>query len=161
MTSLKSWPCLAATTLWAAFALAHAAAAPVSSDGSRDASRSKAAAQARIAISHALPRLDGSHLRVMIVELGYGPGESSLPHSHPCPVLGYVIEAALRTQVKGQPEAIYGAGESFYEAPNGVHVISANASDKKAAKFIAYFVCDQDTPLSVARPETPASGGKP
>ena len=47
------------------------------------------------------------------------------PHSHPCPVIGYVLEGALRTQVKGRPEAIYKTGESFYEAPNSVHGISS------------------------------------
>src|SRR5678810_146419 len=78
-----------------------------------------------IAFSHALPQLDGTHLKATIVEVTYGPGASSPPHSHPCPVIGYVIEGALRTQVKGEAEAIYNAGQSFYEAPNGVHIVSA------------------------------------
>ena len=98
-------------------------------------------------------RMNGDKLSVTIVEVNYGPGESSMPHSHPCPVIGYVLEGTLRTQVKGEPEAIYKAGESFYEAPNGVHIVSANASDKVRAKFLAYFVCDQHAPLSVAAPE--------
>jgi hypothetical protein len=54
----------------------------------------------------------------------------------------------------GQPEATYKAGEIFYEAPNGFHVTSANASDKIPAKFIGYFVFDHNTPLSIAPPET-------
>jgi quercetin dioxygenase-like cupin family protein len=72
----------------------------------------------------------------------------------------YVIEGSYRSQVKGQPEAIYHPGESFYEPPNGVHQISANASDKLPAKFLAYFVCDRDTELTVPVPETKASEGK-
>lgn len=120
----------------------------------------KTAEKARIAFSHALPRLDGAHLKATIVEVTYGPGGSSPPHSHPCPVIGYVIEGELRTQVKGQPEEIYKAGQSFYEAPNGIHMISANASDKAPVKFLAYFVCDHDTPLSVAPSETAPSGGE-
>jgi len=110
--------------------------------------------RARVAFAHDLPRLIGDKLSVTIVEVNYGPGESSAPHSHPCPVIGYVLEGTLRTQVKGEPEAIYKAGESFYEAPNGVHVVSANASDKGRAKLLAYFVCDQHGPLSVAVPES-------
>jgi quercetin dioxygenase-like cupin family protein len=129
-------------------------AAQVRSDASKDKS-------AQTAFSHDLPRLDGSHLKVTVVEVRYDPGESSPPHSHLCPVIAHVIEGTIRTQVKGQPEAIYKAGESFYEAPNGVHVISANASGKRPAKFIAYFVCDHDTPLSVGPPEHPALGEKP
>jgi quercetin dioxygenase-like cupin family protein len=69
-------------------------------------------------------------------------------------VVGYVIEGALRTQVKGQPDTVYRAGESFYEEPNGVHLISANASRERPVRFLAYFTCDADTPLSVAVPET-------
>ena len=109
--------------------------------------------RSRVAFSHDLPPLLGDKLSVTIVEVNYGPGESSEPHSHPCPVIGYVLEGTLRTQVKGEPEAIYKAGESFYEAPNGVHLVSANASDKDRAKLLAYFICGQHAPLSVAAPE--------
>ena len=111
--------------------------------------------QDRVAFSHALPHLDGDHVKVTIVEVTYGPGGSSPPHSHPCPVIGYVISGTLRTQVKGQPVAIYKAGQTFYEAPNGVHQVSANASTKRPVKFLAYFVCDHETELSVP----PMEGG--
>ena len=60
----------------------------------------------------------------------------------------------LRAQVKGQPETIYKAGESFYEAPNGIHLVSANASSTEPAKLVAYLICDHDTPLSVDVPES-------
>jgi len=100
--------------------------------------------------SHALPQLDGSHLRAIVVEVNYAPGEADKPHSHPCTVIGYVAEGAIRFQVKGgAPEAVYKAGESFYEPPNGVHQVSANASDKESAKLIAFFICDHETPLTV------------
>ena len=116
----------------------------------------------RTAFSHALPRMDGNHLGVTVVEVAYGPGGSSPPHRHPCPVIGYVVEGALRTQVKGEREAIYRAGESFYEEPDGIHLISANASDREPVRFIAYFTCDQETPLSIAVPESDAArGGRP
>ena len=99
--------------------------------------------------SHSLPQLDGSHLRATVVEVNYAPGEADKPHSHPCTVIGYVAQGAIRFQVKGGPEAVYKAGESFYEAPNGVHQVSANASDKEPAKLIAFFICDHETPLTV------------
>jgi len=57
--------------------------------------------------------------------------------------------SSVRMKVVGEPEAMYNSGESFYEAPNGVHEISANASQTKPAKFIAYFVCDRETSLSI------------
>ena len=121
--------------------LAHAQA-------SASTSHSVAKERARVAFFHALPKLDGNHLQATVVEVHYGPGESSSPHSHPCAVIGYVIGGTYRTQVKGEPEAIYKVGESFYEAPNGVHQVSANASQTESVDFIAYFVCDHDQPLS-------------
>jgi quercetin dioxygenase-like cupin family protein len=105
--------------------------------------------RARIVLSQGLSGLDGDHLKVALVEVNYGPGEASSPHSHPCAVIAYVVAGALRTQVKGKPEAIYQAGESFYEPPNGVHLVSANASSTEPAKLVAYLLCDRDAPLSV------------
>lgn len=102
----------------------------------------------RIVLSRALPALDGARLKATLVEVTYGPGESSHPHSHPCPVIGYVVAGAVRMQVKGEAEKIYRAGESFYEAPHGVHEVSANASATQPATFLAYFVCDHEGPLS-------------
>jgi quercetin dioxygenase-like cupin family protein len=116
--------------------------------------------QPQAPFSHALPHLDGDHLKATVVEVTYAPGESDPPHSHPCAVIVYVIEGSYRSQVKGQPEAIYHPGESFYEAPNGVHQISANASDKVPVRFLAYFVCDRDMPLTVPAPETKGAGDK-
>lgn len=105
--------------------------------------------RARIVVSKPLPKLDGDHLKAVLVEVRYGPGESSTPHTHPCAVIGYVAEGNLRTQVKGEPEMTYQAGESFYEAPNGVHLVSANASSTQPARLLAYLICDRDAPLSV------------
>jgi len=104
--------------------------------------------RARVVLAQMLPKLDGTRLKATLVEVRYGPGEASPPHTHPCAVLGYVVEGALRSQVKGEPEMTYHAGESFYEAPNGVHLVSANASSTQPAKLVAFLICDHDTPLS-------------
>ncbi len=111
-------------------------------------------------LSRSLSKLDGDHLKAVLVEVNYGPGEASSPHSHPCAVIGYVVEGALRTQVNGEPEVIYKAGESFYEAPNGIHLVSANASSTEPAKLVAYLICDHDTPLSVPVPDSKTERGK-
>jgi quercetin dioxygenase-like cupin family protein len=109
-------------------------------------------AHTRIVFSQSLPQLDASHLKVTTVEVTYPPGGSSTPHSHPCPVIGYVLRGAVRMQVKGGPVSVYRPGDSFYEAPNGVHMVSANASTKEPAVFLAYFICDHAGPLSVKAP---------
>jgi quercetin dioxygenase-like cupin family protein len=97
---------------------------------------------ARVALEHALPALDGATLRSTIVEVTYPPGATSTPHSHPCPVLGYVARGAVRMQFDDAPERVYQAGETFYEAPNGRHLVSANASATAPAVLVATFVCD-------------------
>lgn len=112
------------------------------------ASHQESRTGARPVLSHDLPHLDGEHLSVKLVEVSYAPGDSSPPHSHPCPVVAHVVEGAIRSQVRGEPESTYTAGQSFYEAPNGVHQVSANASTSRPARLLAYFVCDGDAPLT-------------
>jgi len=146
MSFNRRWIGVAGATLCSGLVVAaHFAwsqgAAPNAHSGSKD--------RARIVFSQPLSKLDGDHLKVTLVEVRYGPGEVSLPHSHPCAVIGYVVEGAVRTQVKGEPEMTYKAGESFYEAPNGVHLVSANTSSTEPAKLVAYLICDHDAPLSV------------
>src|SRR5262249_15412536 len=107
------------------------------------------ASQSRIAFSGKLPALDGRRLEATIVEVTYPPGGANPAHRHPCPVVGYVLEGAVRMQVKGRPEQIYKPGETFFETPSDVHLVSSNASQDAPARFLAYFVCDHTTPLSV------------
>ena len=113
----------------------------------------------RVALRRPLPMMKGDRLNVTVLEVTYAPGAASSPHSHPCPVIGYVVSGAVRMQVKGEPEAAYKAGDSFFEPANGVHLISANASSTEPAKFIAYFLCDHETELSVA-PIDPTGGSQ-
>lgn len=112
-------------------------------------------ARASTVLTRPLPELNGKNLSVQVVRVHYGPGESSNAHSHPCPVVGYVLEGAVRMQVQDPgkqepgPVMIYRAGDSFYEAPNGRHLVSANASQSEPATFLATFVCDHPTPLTI------------
>src|SRR6266851_863208 len=144
---------LAAIVIFVAVQGVAVARARVASGAAQPGAREKA----RLVLTHTLPQLDGNHLKATVAEVHYGPGESSPKHSHPCPVIGYVVQGAYRTQVEGEPEAVYKAGQTFYEAPNGLHLVSANASKTESAAFIAFFVCDLGTPLSI---DIPASSGK-
>lgn len=152
---------------WAALLAGASLAATVGSGallaqapGTRAQTQASGAKEVRVAFTQAVPQLDGSHLQATLVEVTYGPGASSAPHSHPCPVIVYVVKGTLRAKVKGEPEAVYHAGQSFYEPPNGVHQVSANASTTQPVKFIAYFLCDHDTELSVPQPDVTPAGGK-
>jgi quercetin dioxygenase-like cupin family protein len=105
--------------------------------------------RSRTAFAGKLPALDGQRLEATIVEVTYPPGGTNPAHRHPCPVIGYVLEGAVRMQVKGQQERIFKPGDTFLETPSDVHLVSANASQDAPARFLAYFVCDRVTPLSV------------
>jgi quercetin dioxygenase-like cupin family protein len=144
MGSLKRWITIAAIVF-----CVPVAGKPAWAQADASTPRRQTKDRARMVLSKPLPKLNGQHLKAILLEVRYGPGEASSPHSHPCAVIGYVVEGLLRTQVKGEPEAIYKAGESFYEAPNGVHLVSANASSTEPAKFLAYLICDRDAPLSI------------
>ena len=110
----------------------------------------------RVVLTQPLPAMKGDGLKITLVEVTYAPGGASPAHSHPCPVVAYVMSGAIRSQVQGEPEAVYGVGESFFEPGNGVHVISANASRTAPVKFLAYFLCDHEIKLSVP----PVDGSK-
>jgi quercetin dioxygenase-like cupin family protein len=134
----------------AAVAGCRARTPEVAIDTAPEAAAGAAGARVRTAFAHTLPAMDGRSVAVTLLEVSYGPGGSSAPHSHPCAVVGYVVAGALRTWVQGEPEAVYRAGESFYEAPNAVHLVSANASSTEPVRFLAWFTCDREGPLSVS-----------
>lgn len=118
--------------------------------------RPPAGASAHNVVTHRVPPMDGRALAMQVVEVGYAPGGWSESHRHPCPVVGYVLEGAVRMQLQGQPPRIYRAGESFVETPADVHAVSANASDTVPARFLAFFTCDREGPRSIPAPVTPA-----
>ncbi|MEO5798451.1 MAG: cupin domain-containing protein [Gemmatimonadales bacterium] len=106
--------------------------------------------QTRVTLDQKLPAADGAKLETRVVEVSYGPGSGSAPHSHSCAVVGHVTEGHLRTQLRGEPAHVYHAGESFYEAPNAIHEVSANASTREAVRFLAVFICDHAAPFTVS-----------
>ncbi|MGQ0646922.1 MAG: cupin domain-containing protein [Gemmatimonadaceae bacterium] len=121
--------------------------------GSTSSSPPQSAAQVRVAFTQSLPKLDGEKLVMRILEVTYPPGGVSTPHRHPCAVVGYILEGAMRMRVSDRAETIYTVGQSFFEGPDDVHRVSANASDSLPARFLAYFTCDRETPLSIPVPD--------
>ena len=110
------------------------------------------AQRTRMAFDKPLPAMDGAHLTMKVVDVRYGPGESSTPHRHNCAVVVFVISGTVRMQVRGGPDSVYKAGESFHETPTDIHQVSANASKADSAHFTATFVCEHQGPLSVPAP---------
>jgi quercetin dioxygenase-like cupin family protein len=118
------------------------------------------AASSRVVLERQLPGGVGlPHVRA--VEVTYPPGASSAAHTHPCPVVVFVIDGAVRTKVGAAPEAVHRAGETFVEAAGDAHLVSANASDAAPARFLATFTCTAphdaySTPL----PSTPGASAQ-
>jgi quercetin dioxygenase-like cupin family protein len=96
--------------------------------------------------------MDGANLKVHAIEVTYPPGATSTAHRHPCPVVGYMISGTMRMQVSDGPVTDYKPGETFVEMPTDVHRMATNPSAETPAVFLATFVCDKETPLSVPEP---------
>jgi quercetin dioxygenase-like cupin family protein len=108
-----------------------------------------AADEAKIAplMSRDLAAVPGKEVVLLTVE--YPPGGSSSPHRHNAQTFVYVLEGSVVMQVRGGPARTLGPGQTFYEGPDDVHVVSRNASQSKPAKFLVVFVKDKGAPAVV------------
>jgi quercetin dioxygenase-like cupin family protein len=84
-----------------------------------------------------------------MVTVEYPPGGSSAEHRHNAHTFVYVLEGAVVMQVKGGKEVTLGPGQTFYESPEDVHVVSRNASTTKPARFLVFFVKEKGAPATV------------
>jgi len=96
--------------------------------------------------SHALPNVPGK--RVTIVRVFYGPGGLTRAHRHAGSVTAYVTKGEIRSQLAGGPVETFKVGQSFFEPPGAVHLVSANASITEPAELIAVFVADEGAQLT-------------
>jgi quercetin dioxygenase-like cupin family protein len=86
--------------------------------------------------------------RMIMVE--YAPGGSDPAHRHNAYAFVYVLEGSVVMQLKGGKELTLTPGQSFYEGPDDVHVVSRNASKTKPAKLLAFFVIQKGAPVLVS-----------
>ena len=85
----------------------------------------------------------------LMITVDYAPGGSDPVHRHDAHVFVYVLEGSIVMQVKGGKEVTLTPGQTFYEGPKDVHVVSRNASKTKPAKFLVFFVKDKSAPVLV------------
>lgn len=76
----------------------------------------------------------------VMMTVRYAPGEESEPHRHNAHTLVYVLEGTVEMQVKDSELVSVEAGETFYESPDDVHLISRNASQTDEAVFLVVFI---------------------
>ncbi|MEX2696944.1 cupin domain-containing protein [Rhizobium mongolense] len=83
----------------------------------------------------------------LMISVGYGPGGSDPIHKHEASAFVYVLEGSIVMQVKGEKEVTLSPGETFYEGPSDIHLVSRNASTSKPAKFIVVLLKNKDAPV--------------
>jgi quercetin dioxygenase-like cupin family protein len=135
-----------ATGLMLPLTLAEVAAAAM-------AAQQKPAATRKPVFQHDLPDIAMKGWSVTVVEVNYGPGDSSGAHRHPGITLACVLEGEVRSKVNDGPEKTYAAGEMWIEMPNDLHAVSANASTTKPAKLLAVLMAEKGKPLTTPAAE--------
>jgi quercetin dioxygenase-like cupin family protein len=98
-------------------------------------------------MSHALA--GASDKEVLMYTVDFPPSFSSPIHRHDAQVSVYVLEGTVVMQVKGGKELTLGPGQSFYENPNDIHVVSRNASSTKPARFLVFLIHKKGAPLVI------------
>ena len=86
---------------------------------------------------------------VLMYTVDFPPGFASPVHRHDAQVCVYVLEGSVVMQVRGGKELTLLPGQSFYEDPNDIHVVSRNASSTKSAKFLVFLIHKKGDPLVI------------
>ncbi|ONI92770.1 cupin [Saccharothrix sp. ALI-22-I] len=89
----------------------------------------------------------GAHAMTVVVE--YPPGDpGTLPHRHPGPAFGYVLEGEMVFELEGEPARVVRAGEAFWE-PGGdvIHYQDGNNRDDIPVRFTVTMLCEPGKPM--------------
>jgi len=78
--------------------------------------------------------------QVLMYTVDFPPAFSSPIHRHNAQVSVYVLEGSVVMQVRGGKEVTIGPGQTFYEDPSDIHVVSRNASSTESAKFLVCLI---------------------
>ena len=70
----------------------------------------------------------------------YPPGTSNPPHRHDAHVFLHVLEGQLVVQLKGGQPVTLNPGDTYYEAPDDIHMVSRNPSNKVPARALIFMV---------------------
>ena len=97
-------------------------------------------------------KVDGKEAKVTVVEVTLEPGQESVPHRHPGPVFGYVLEGEFEHAINDEPAKVLKAGETFYEPGGCLHRVSRNPGKVKA-RVLATIVHPRDA-KQISTPET-------
>lgn len=85
---------------------------------------------------------------LLVVEVNLAAGQASNPHRHNAHVAVYVLEGVVHMQVAGGELMTLSRGEMFYETPDDIHAVSANASDTESAKILVHIIKTMGAPVT-------------
>jgi quercetin dioxygenase-like cupin family protein len=86
---------------------------------------------------------------VTMITVDYAPGAGDPVHRHNASAFVYVLEGSIEMQMKGGEKVTLHPGDTFYEDPDGIHLVGKNASDTKPAKFLVLLVKEKGAPIFV------------
>ena len=90
-----------------------------------------------------------SSKEVLMYTVDFPAGFSSPIHRHNAQVHVFVLEGSVVMQVRGGKEVTLKPGDSFYENPNDIHVVSRNASNSEPAKFLVFLIKEKNAPALI------------
>jgi quercetin dioxygenase-like cupin family protein len=85
----------------------------------------------------------------LMITVEYPPGSKDAVHRHNAHAFVYVLEGSVVMQVKGGKPVTLTPGQTFYEGPGDIHVVSRNASSTKPARFLVLLLKDRGAPVLV------------
>jgi len=84
-----------------------------------------------------------------MITVDYPPGGANPIHRHNAHAFVYVMEGSVVMQLKGRKEVTLTPGQTFYEGPDDVQLVSRNASSTKPTKFLVFLIKDKGAPVLV------------
>ena len=77
-------------------------------------------------------RIDGKKIKATTVKVTLEPGQAAMPHRHPGPMFGYVLEGEYEWTFDDQVAKTLKVGDTFYEPTSCLHWVSKNAGKSEA-----------------------------
>jgi quercetin dioxygenase-like cupin family protein len=94
-----------------------------------------------------LPDIPGKE--ALMITVDYPPGGTDRVHRHNADTFVYVLEGSVVMQVRGGKPVTLTPGQTFYEGPGDIHVVSRNASSTKPARFLVLLLKNKGAPALV------------
>jgi quercetin dioxygenase-like cupin family protein len=91
-----------------------------------------------------IEKLDGKKAKATTVAVTLAPGQVEVPHRHPGPAFGYILEGEYEWAVDDNSPKILKAGDTFYEPTGCLHGVGRNPSKTNKARFIALVLHPED-----------------